>query len=467
MPPRCYLRRMGSRLLGRLLAVSLFFALLAPAQSFAASLEDPFNQWMPDSDAATWTYSWTDSQYAKTPTKEQYVVTGRSGASFRLAWTTDGLDNADGAQSSSGTIDYKRTTAGLVVTNWSASQPPDQFPVLCASTASCGNSVAGTHFMVIWGTRSPVLMEPLVKGTAWSTTGGANNDVSSVNRYVRTEVVKVPAFPSGVRAAVIQSDLTQAGALGDPYGSGTRTVWWVWGVGPVKVGFRHAGGSVQNAELYSTNLLPRTAPSDASYLPFTTGKSQDFRWRNNKHMKTWARQRFTVSQVVNNSARVDVKNLSGPIKVAGSYVFSSRLDGVTPISTFTKAATKAKFPSLGPKARPTSERRHFFTPFDLMTFGFSPVIPAYPEKDQQWSSDRSSPDWRAYGVSGHSKVVGLQTVRVPAGKYRALLVESTLSQRGFPFGSGRRDSWFAPGKGLVKLVFHHRDGSTSTVERLR
>jgi hypothetical protein len=42
-----------------------------------------------------------------------------------------------------------------------------------------------------------------------------------------------------------------------------------------------------------------------------------------------------------------------------------------------------------------------------------------------------------------------------------------MTQKGFPFGCGRRDSWFAPGKGLVKLVFHHRDGSVSTVERLR
>ena len=28
-------------------------------------------------------------------------------------------------------------------------------------------------------------------------------------------------------------------------------------------------------------------------------------------------------------------------------------------------------------------------------------------------------------------------------------------------------SWFAPGKGLVKLVFHHGDGSVSTVVLLK
>ena len=457
---------MGSLLARRLLAV--FSCLLVfPAVASAASLEDPFNQWLPDSDAATWTYGWSDSQYAPKVTKEQYSVVGRSGAAFRLGWTTDGLGNGDGTQSGSGTVDYRRTTAGLIVTNWSASQPPPQFPVLCASAAQCGNSVAGTHFMLIWGTRSPALAEPLVQGTAWGTTGGANNDVSSANRYVATEKVKVPAFPEGVMAAKVQSDVTQAGALGDPYGSGVRTVWWVWGVGPVKIDFRHSGGAVQTSELYSTNLIPKPAPSDANFLPLTVGKSQDFRWRNSRHMKKWSRQRFTVAQVVNNTARLDVKSISGQIKVAGSYVLSSRLTGLQSVNTFTKAASKAKFPPLGPRSAPKSKRRHFFTPFDLMTYGFNPIFPAYPEKDQDWANDPQSADWSAYGVTGHSKVLGFRKVKVPAGTYTALGVESTLTQKGFRFGSGRRESWFAADKGLVKLVFHHRDGSVSTVERLR
>lgn len=452
-----------------LLAVLIALCLYAAAPASAASLEDPFNQWLPDPDAAAWTYSWTDSQYATAPTKELYTVSGRSGAAFRLAWTTEGLGNSDDAQKTSGNVDYRRTTAGTVVTNWAASQPPSQFPILCASAAQCGNSVASTHFMLIWGTRSPVLAEPLVTGTAWSTTGGANNDVTTTNRYLGSELVKVPAFPTGVVAAKVQSEVTQAGALGDPYGSGVRTVWWVWGVGPVKIGFRHSGGAVQQAELYSTNLSPRPKPSDGNYLPLTAGRSQDFRWRNSRYMKKWSRQRFTTAQVVNNTGRVDVKNISGPIKVAGSYVMSSRLSGVTNVSAFTKAASLAKFPALGPRALSKARRRRFFTPFDLMAFGFNPVLPAYPEKGQTWSYDKSSPDWRAFGVTGHSKVLSTAAkVKVPSGTYEnALLVESTLSQKGFEFGTGRRDSWFVPGKGLVKLVFRHRDGSVSTVERLR
>jgi hypothetical protein len=44
---------------------------------------------------------------------------------------------------------------------------------------------------------------------------------------------------------------------------------------------------------------------------------------------------------------------------------------------------------------------------------------------------------------------------------------SSLSQPGFPFGSGTRTMWFAPGKGLVKLQFKHGDRSVSVVELLR
>ncbi len=52
-------------------------------------------------------------------------------------------------------------------------------------------------------------------------------------------------------------------------------------------------------------------------------------------------------------------------------------------------------------------------------------------------------------------MLGLRKVTVPAGTFTALVVQSTLKQAGFPFGSGTRISYFAPNKGLVKLVFRH------------
>jgi hypothetical protein len=64
-------------------------------------------------------------------------------------------------------------------------------------------------------------------------------------------------------------------------------------------------------------------------------------------------------------------------------------------------------------------------------------------------------------------VLGVQTVKVPAGTFHALAVVTTLSESKFPYGSGTRETWFAAGKGLVKLVWKHADGSVSTVELLK
>jgi hypothetical protein len=54
-------------------------------------------------------------------------------------------------------------------------------------------------------------------------------------------------------------------------------------------------------------------------------------------------------------------------------------------------------------------------------------------------------------------------VHVPAGTFQALEIKSVLSQPGHRFGSGTRYSWFAPQRGLVKLVFDHADHSVSTI----
>jgi hypothetical protein len=454
-------------MLRRLVLAAVAALLLAPATAGAASLTDPADQWLPSTDGASWTYEWFDSGYAPKRTKERYTVKQREATAFRLAWTTEGLGNPPESVDSIGEIDYRRTDSGLVNLNWASTPPPPEFPILCASAAQCSNSVAGTHYMLIWGNRSPVLIEPLVKGTRWSSLGGANNDVSTASRYVGRRQVTVPAFPRGVTAAVVETDITQAGALGDPYGSGVRTVWWVRGVGPVKIAFRHAGGELTQAELHATNLAPRPAPSDADYLPFNRGDTQRFRWRNSKHMRRWSVQDFSVAQVVNGTSQVEVKERSGPIRVRGAYVFSSRLGGMTNVSGVTQAATRAKFPRLGPLSQPSDRRRRFFTPYDLMAFGFNPVLPAYPEQGQTWKARRGSRDHRVFGVTGTSTVLGIRRIRTRVGTVRALAVRTTMTQNRFRFGSGTRTSYFAAGKGLVKLVFRHRDGSVSTVERLK
>ena len=102
-----------------------------------------------------------------------------------------------------------------------------------------------------------------------------------------------------------------------------------------------------------------------------------------------------------------------------------------------------------------------------MSYGFNPVMPAYAIRGQTWQPALGTRDFDVNGVTGTSRVLGTYTVRVPAGRYRAVAVRSTLNQNGHRFGSGSRTSYFAPGVGLVKLTFRHADGSTSTVERTR
>ena len=102
-----------------------------------------------------------------------------------------------------------------------------------------------------------------------------------------------------------------------------------------------------------------------------------------------------------------------------------------------------------------------------MIYGYNPVLPAYAERGQTWRSSPDSRDFRRFGVTGVSTVLGRATVRTPAGRSATIAVRSQLRQPGQRFGSGSRTSYFAPDVGLVKLTFRHADGSTSTVERIR
>lgn len=447
-----------------------FLSIVAAALALGLAGGAQADDWWPHPDDATWTYQWTDSVYNNNPTKEKLTVKEQKGRSFTLSWTTKDLGNSGDAPLSFGDMAFQETTAGLINTDWSSNPPPPDFPILCPQIGGCNNSLSSTLYYLIWGSRSPVLGEPLLQDAGWQGTGGAQNDVSSTSSYQGTEMVTVPAFPDGVLAAKVRSETTQAGALGDPYGSGVRTVWWAFGVGPVKMVFEHAGGSdaaVTTSELQETSLAPKTPPSDANYFPLTKGMKLKYRWSNTKYFKKPSVQEITVDEVVNSSARFTVKHLSGPIKVAGSYGFSTRLDGVTNIWGLTKAATAIKFPPLGPKALSKDKRRHFFTPFDLMNFGFNPLLTAYPAAGQTWGSKNPSRDFSTFGVNGSAKVMGIQKVKVPAGTFDALVIRATLDQPGFKFGSGTRTSYFASGKGLVKLVFRHGDGSVSTVELLK
>jgi hypothetical protein len=458
-------RGYASRVMRALVALSLVLGIaVVPTSSATTQKLVLMDEWLPHGEDATWVYQWSDSDYSSSPTKEEVTVKETAPKAFTLAWSSADQDNPKDAAVSIGEMSFQQTTAGLFNTGWSSSAPPAGFPILCAKAAGCNNTIAATYHMLIWGSRGPAVQQPLIDGMDWDSSGGASGDVTSSSSYVTTEKVKVPAFPDGVLAAKVRSEITQAGALGDPYGSGVRTAWWVYGVGPVKVVFDHAGSATTTSELISTNQLPKDPPSDNNYFPLNKGLTSTYRWKNPTYFKTPVVERFHVDAVVNQSASVSVKSVSGPVNVVGAYGFTLRLDGLTSLWGRTKAASLVQFPKLGPAALPSTKRRHFFTPFDLMTFGFNPVIPGYPDGGQAWENTGSGRDFSIYGVTGNTKVVGVQSVTVPAGTFNALVVRTVMKQEGFKFGSGTRTMWFAQKKGLVKLVFEHGDDSTSTVE---
>ena len=431
-------------------AAVVLAAVAAPAPAFAAPA------WFPHPPDATWTFEWADSVYATTPTEERVTVKEQQATSFRLEWTSS---------ASAGSMGFQESTAGVVNTNWQSTPAPQSSPVLCDIAPRCANSLAGTLFNVTWGSRVPVLAEPLLRGTSWTSRGGADGSVTSRSQYLGRETVTVPAFAAPVIAAKVRTEIVQTGALGDPYGSGVRFVWWVYGVGPVKVVFEHAGGTnaaVTTSTLVSTNQSPVMPPSDANYFPLAEGRRLRYRWTNTKHMTTPSVQSFIVGASANNTARFDVRHVSGPIRVAGSYGFSLRTDGTTNNFASSRVASLIRFPAVGPRFVPKARRRHFFTPFDLMTYGLNPILPATPTAGQRWRVRAPSRDYSVYGVTGTTTILGTRRVKVPAGTFQALVVRSTLRQANFPFGSGMRASYFASGVGLVKLVFRHRDGSVST-----
>ena len=439
------------------------------AATAPASLAD---DWFPHPPTAQWTYHWSDSSYNPEGTTEAVKVdtTDQVTCGWQLQWTGTiqvplGSSQSSGPQPTiqqpdDGTMCFEDQSYGLLNTNWSGDAPPIDEPPLCATSSSqCANSLGSVLYNVIWGSRSPVISEPLLQGTTWNATGGGDGTVTSQNQYLGLQEVKVPAFPKGILAAAVRSQIALAGTPGDEYGSGTRTTWWGNGIGPVKLVFDHVDGSVTTAELTATNLTAPPPRADQNYFPMTVGLSGTYEWTNHKHLPQPEIEKVTVAAAANRSVRLTAKSVSGPLRAAGDYVFALRLDGLRNTYGSTEAATLLKLPKL-------AHRVHFFTPVDLMTYGFNPVLPAYPVNGATWSSGNAR-DLQVYGVRGTSRVVGVRTIHVPAGTFRTLEVRSVLTQRGHPFGSGVRTMWFSPAKGLVKLVFHHRDGSVSTVQLLK
>src|SRR5829696_7378771 len=172
------------RAMVRLTALAaLGVCLTAPPAAGAAGLDDEVDQWLPRSDGAAWVYAWSNSAYSPVPRVERYRLQSRRGTAFRLRWD-ELTGDRDYDIPGSGTMDFQQTDAGLLNLNYQSAPPPPQFPILCATTRQCSNSVAGALFVLVWGTRTPVVADPLLRSTRWGAQGGADNDVASDNRYL-------------------------------------------------------------------------------------------------------------------------------------------------------------------------------------------------------------------------------------------------------------------------------------------
>jgi hypothetical protein len=433
--------------------------------------------WFPHPPGGRWSYRWSNPTYNPNGTTESVTVAGQSGAGgcgWQLAWTgtieiplgtSGGTSSGPGPVFQSpdnGTMCFQDQNYGLLNTDWASTPPPVNMPPLCpTSTPSnqCANSLGSALYDVIWGTRSPVIAEPLLQGTTWNATGGGDGSVNSINTYLGVQRISVPAFTAPVAAAVIRSQVGLTGVPGSSFGSGTRTTWWVYGVGPVKLEFDHNDRSVTTAALQSTNLTPHPPPPDRNYFPLSKGLSGTYEWRNSRHFREPEVQRVSISSAGYRAAQFSASSISGPIRARGEYAFSLRVDGLSNTYNWMSGASVAKLPKLG-------HQLHFFTPLDLMIYGFNPVLPAYPVPGTVWRSGNRR-DAAIFGVTGWTKVIGVRRVRVRAGVFQALEIESSLSQRGYRFGSGLRTMWFAPGRGLVKLQFNHADHSVSVIQLVK
>src|SRR3954463_6156443 len=123
--------------MGRLLC-----ALASVAGALLLACSAGADGWLPHPKGATWTYSWSDSEYNPTPTKEKVTVKETKGADYTLAWTTADLENPADAGATNGTVSFQAPTSGIVNTNWTSDPPPSDFPILCAAISQCGNSLA-------------------------------------------------------------------------------------------------------------------------------------------------------------------------------------------------------------------------------------------------------------------------------------------------------------------------------------
>ena len=387
------------------------------ASRASADLNDPADQWLPRTDGASGRTRGRTATTRRRRGSSATTIQSRAAPRSGCSWDEHGRGRLRRA-AAAGTIDFQHTDAGLVNLNYQSTQPPPQFPILCASATDCGNSVAGA---LLHGHLGHALADArradarrARAGARWAappTTSPARN------RYVGHEKVKVAGVPGGRRRRRRSTPRSRRrGRSATRSAAATRTVWWVRGVGPVRVVLRHASGETERGRACARRTLkPLPLPSDVNLLPLNRGDvahvplAQHQAHEEVVDAALRGRRRGQHHRARGRQARL------GPIGVAGELRVrhaAERRDAALGGAT---RRDQAKFPELGPRGVPPTDRRRFFTPFDLMVYGFNPIVPVYPAQGRRRGAARATAATGAiFGVTGKSTLAGTQTVKRPA-----------------------------------------------------
>ena len=320
----------------------------------------------------------------------------------------EGLDNPADAPDSIGTVSFQETNAGLLNTDWSSNAPPQAFPILCATLARCGNSLASTYYNVIWGGRVPVLAAPLLKG--------ADVVEHGRRRQRRREHFELPGHRGDHCPRVRPSGQGGDGAARTSRRRERSAIPTAAAYARL-VGVRRRAGEGASSSTRAARGAghDRRAPVDepdaegAAAGRRTTSRSKKglkarYSWTNSKHHEAAVgaglhgrRGRERLGARVSQE-RLRADQGRGRVRVHARGPTASRTSGAR-----RRPRSLAKLPPLGPKSLPKTKRRHFFTPFDLMDYGFNPLFPAYPQPSNSWDGEASGRDFQVYGVTGHAR----------------------------------------------------------------
>ena len=168
-------------------------------------------------------------------TTEKVWVASTAARTFTLGWTSadKSLGNPRARSRAPGRCSFQDTGRASSTREWSSTPPPATTSRSSAPTPSELRQQPREHLLQRHlgqraRRRSPSRSSSASRGRAAAARATTSR---STNKVVGLETVTVPAFKRKLLAVRVDSRDHREG--GDAFGSGTRTVWWVWGIGPV------------------------------------------------------------------------------------------------------------------------------------------------------------------------------------------------------------------------------------------